>query len=176
MLRLMNEILLLSGCEPIVENDEKASKPKETQNPNIIGDKDTLGECFDSPEYENNPYSAIYKILTENKPCYISRAIYKEGLGWIGFAYGWANRKNVNKGFGLIHILLKHGLSDLYQIPQWIDDGEIDNRNENIKNKDRICITGDGFNIALALNKDGTEKTFIITGYSLSRKKNESKT
>lgn len=162
MLRLTNEILFLAGCEPINEAEKKY------KNPNIIGDKESLGVCFDSPEYENNPYKSIYKILTEKRG-YISHAIYKEGLGWIGFAFGWANLKNVNRGFGLIHIVLKHGLSDLYQIPHWIDIGEIndgtnnndeinDGTNNNDKNKDRICITGDGFNIALALNKDDTGK------------------
>ena len=160
MLRLMNEILFLAGCEPINEAEKKY------KNPNIIGNKESLGECFDSPEYEDNPYKSIYKILTEKRG-YISHAIYKEGLGWIGFAYGWTNRKNVNKGFGLIHIVLKHGLSDLYQIPNWIDIGKIDRKNEQTKGK--ILILGDGFKIALAVNMNNTGKTFIITGYTKSK-------
>ena len=122
-------------------------------------------------QFKNKPKEAIKHLLKVKKGDCIA-ALYREDIGYIDIPFG-QNDKN-NKGFGLKHIVEKHG-KEIAQFGMKIEDflpmivqyGIFKISKDNSK----IELIGDMFKIVISKiaydeNKK-TEKTFVLTAFDL---------
>jgi conserved hypothetical mosaic CUP0956/HP1116/jhp1044-like protein len=135
-------------------------------------------------QFKNKPVQAIKFLMKEQKGDCL-QALYREDIGYIDIVWG-ENDKN-NKGFGLKHIIEKHG-KEIEQlgfkvevfIPIIVQFGEL-----KISNKKpyKIELVGEMFKIVISTKAYSNEtnkmknKTFVLTAFDLRplAKKNKNK-
>lgn len=82
------------------------------------------------------------------------------GDGNVGLVYG----KTGDDGFGLAHIVEKHGKNVAEKIPSILENGKILN-DPSLTNNNRITIVNDDNTGAVRLDWDGKEKQWVVTAY-----------
>lgn len=117
--------------------------------------KDVFGESFD--DFSGKPEEAIEKLITEKRG-FVPSAIFRDGVGDIDFVYG----EKGATGYGLAHIIEKHGEKVLKEIPSIIKDGLIDKRHEKFG---RIYITSDDKKSVIRLDWNGTKRNWLATAF-----------
>ena len=134
--------------------------------------------------FKNKPVEAIKHLMKVKKGDCL-QALYRKDIGYIDIVWG-ENDKN-NKGFGLKHIIEKHG-DEIKQlgfkvevfIPIIVQFGELKISN---KNPCKIELVGEMFKIVISTKAYSNEtnkmknKTFILTAFDLRplAKKNKNK-
>lgn len=118
-----------------------------------------FGESFS--EFSGKPEKAIEKLMSE-KTGYVPAAMHKEGIGDIDFVYG----KGGTTGYGLAHVLEKHGEEVLKKIPSLIATGTVDNSQTKLG---RSFIYSEDKKIVISLTLFDKEHTWLITAYTLDK-------
>ncbi len=123
-------------------------------------------------QFKNQPVEAI-KHLMKVKQGECINALYRDDIGFIDIVWG-ENDEN-NKGFGLKHIIEKHG--DEFRklnftienfIPIVISEGAIKKTNY----KDRIYLYGKNFKAVISTKWNNRKKIFLLTAFELKAVKN----
>lgn len=122
-------------------------------------------------QFKNKPKEAIKHLIKEKKGDCIS-ALYREDIGYIDIPYG-ENDKN-NKGFGLKHIIEKHG-KEITQLGFKVEDfipiivqyGNFKQSND----ADKIQLIGNMFKIIISkkayLDGKKENKIFVLSAFDL---------
>lgn len=126
---------------------------------NVLFQTEDFGPAF--AEYSGKPEGAIAKLLSE-KTGEVPAAIEKAGLGPVDFVYGQEGdpEKNYQGGYGLAHIVAKHGVDVAKQVPGIIRAGSIDR-----SSRDRVYITAKGRRAVVRLDWNGNKKTWLVTAF-----------
>lgn len=123
-------------------------------------------------QFKNKPKEAI-KFLMEVKKGDALSALYRKEIGYIDIVWG-ENDPKTNKGFGLKHIIEKHGkeieqlgfkVEDFIPIAVMFGDYKISKKYRN-----RIELIGNAFKIIITKDKI-KNKTFVLTAFDLRPEK-----
>lgn len=115
-------------------------------------------------QFKNKPVEAIKHLMKVKKGDCL-QALYRKDIGYIDIVWG-ENDKN-NKGFGLKHIIEKHG-DEIKQlgfkvevfIPIIVQFGEL----QKSKKEDKILLEGEMFRVVIYAD---SKKKFILTAFDL---------
>jgi len=123
------------------------------------------------PQFERKPKQAI-KHLQKTKEGECTNALYRDDIGFIDIVWG-ENDKN-NKGFGLKHIIEKHGkeikelgfdVSDF--IPIVVQSGLL----KDAKETSKAILESNMFRVVLMKEWKGKNKKFVLTAFDLRKKR-----
>jgi len=129
-----------------------------------------FGKIF--TQFKNQPRRAI-KHLMKTKEGECISALYRSDIGYIDIVWGENNPKT-NKGYGLKHIIEKHGeeikrlgFSPEELIPIIIQYGKI-----NIKKSDekKIICESETFRFVIITKWNNEQKVFLLTAFDLVKK------
>jgi hypothetical protein len=124
-------------------------------------------------QFKNKPKEAIKHLLKVKKGQCIN-ALYRDDIGYIDIVWG-ENDKN-NKGFGLKHIVEKHGkeikelgfeVEDF--IPIVVQFGDL----KPIIDKNKIFIEGKRYRVVIKTKWNNKEKQFLLSAFDLRLMKNK---
>ena len=125
-------------------------------------------------KFKGKPKEAIKYLLKVQKGDCLE-ALYREDIGYIDIVWG-ENDKN-NKGFGLKHIVEKHG-KEIEQLGFKVEDfipiivqyGEL----KKSQKEEKILLEGNKFRVVLYVD---TKKKFVLSAFDLRpiKKKKKSK-
>lgn len=123
----------------------------------------TISEFFGVPysEYTGKPKEAIEKLIKEQQG-FVPAAIHKDGIGYIDFVYG----KGGITGYGLAHIIEKHGIDIAKALPDLIDRGTVDNSQSHLG---RSFIYSDDKKVVISLNYLNQERIWLLTAYDIDK-------
>ena len=124
-------------------------------------------------QFEKKPQEAI-EYLCKMKDGDCLHALYREDIGFIDIIWGEVTDPIKHKGYGLAHIIDKHGADikalgfSLEQfIPILVTFGEI----AESKDPDKIILKGNNFKIIISKkaykNDVIKNKTFVLTSFSI---------
>lgn len=143
---------------------KKAPKRKSTTRSNY----GEFGRQF--LEFKDKPVEAI-RFLRKRKSGECLKAIKVPTIGYVDFVWG-ENDKN-NKGYGLKHIIEKHGkgIEALgYKIEQFIPIVLLYGIS-SMKSEDNRCILeGKCFRAVVATNYRGKNKQWLLTAFDVTKK------
>lgn len=121
-----------------------------------------FGENF--PQFKDSPSEAILHLM-KVKRGEVKSAMYRKGIGHIDFVWG-------QKGFGLAHIIDRHGremqgigLRPEIVIPNTIRHGAIHHRGK--QKKQRIEIETADFRVVIDQRFEGKKKILLLTAFDL---------
>lgn len=122
--------------------------------------------------YENRPREAI-RLLRRVKQGECPRAFYRPDVGYVDLVWG-ENDPKTNKGYGLKHIIEKHG-KDIEALGYKIEDflsivfqfGEL---NKKKSHKNKIFIEGKNYRMVILCKWNGKEKKLILTAFNIQKR------
>lgn len=114
----------------------------------------------DYPEYKGKGQSAI-DFLVKNKGGQVKGAFHREEIGDIDVVWGEITNAEKHEGYGLSHIIDKHGEGITSKLGDVIENGSFSTNSSN----GRASITKDGFKVAIRRSYNGNKKTWIVTGF-----------
>ena len=123
-------------------------------------------------QFKNQPKLAIKHLLkVKNGEC--PQALYREDIGYIDIVWG-KNDPETNKGFGLKHIVEKHGesIKELgFEIEDFIPI-VVQYGNLSIKKSDKkkLILESKTFRIVIQTRWDNQTKIFLLTAFDLRKK------
>ena len=139
----------------------------ETGNKNGI-----FGPIYD--QFCGQPKLAIKHLLkVQNGEC--PKALYRDGIGYIDIDIVWGeNNPKTNKGFGLKHIVEKHGAS-IKELGFEVEDFipiVVQFGNLSVKKSDdkKLILESETFRIVIQTRWDNQEKIFLLTAFDLRKK------
>ena len=128
-----------------------------------------FGPVFD--QFKNKPVDAIrYLIGVEQGECI--NALYRRDIGYIDIV--WGDNDLNNKGFGLKHIIEKHG-KEIKQlgfevenfIPILVQYGNF----KKSKESDKLLLESEMFRVIIKTVWNGKEKKFLLSAFDLRKEK-----
>jgi hypothetical protein len=137
----------------------------ETENKNGI-----FGPIYD--QFCGQPKLAIKHLLKmQNGEC--PKALYREDIGHIDIVWG-ENDPKTNKGYGLKHIVEKHGAS-IRELGFEVEDFipiVVQFGNLSVKKSDdkKLILESETFRIVIQTRWDNQEKIFLLTAFDLRKK------
>nr|DAW67015.1 MAG TPA: crystallin beta/gamma motif-containing protein [Herelleviridae sp.] len=162
----------VSGLNDKVENTKNESKPKK---PNYTEKKTQEnkqsegngGESPDDgypekdyPEYKGKGQKAV-DFIVKQKGGQVRGAFNRPEIGDIDVVWGKITNAQKHEGYGLAHIIDKHGIEATKKIGDAIKNGDIIHPN----NDNRIAIESNGYHIGLRQQWNGQKKNWIITAF-----------
>ena len=155
----------VSGLNDKHEGEKTASKQKEKAKGKGSGGgdeppKDDGYPEKDYPEYRGKGQEAV-NFIAKNKGGQVRGAFNRKEIGDIDIVWGEITDKDKHEGYGLAHIVDKHGENALSDIGDVINNGEFSQNSSN----GRASIEKDGFKVAIRRSYNGKEKTWVVTGF-----------
>lgn len=108
---------------------------------------------------------AMRRAIRQKKD--IQNAMFREEVGQIDFPWGNSGVKtdDFKHGYGIQHIVRKHGLRDAMKLPYVLAKGNV--RKINDFGDGRIEISHNGFSAYLI--KENSRKAWVLSGYTNRR-------
>lgn len=132
--------------------------------------KGTFGTIY--TQFENKPVKAI-KHLIKVKEGEASNALYRDDIGFIDIVWG-ENDPKTNRGYGLKHIIEKHGkeLQELgFNVWDFISIIVQAGSLVKAKEPEKILLESNMFRVVIVTQWKGKKKQFILTAFDLRSKK-----
>ena len=123
-------------------------------------------------QFCGQPKLAIRHLLkVQDGEC--PRALFREDIGYIDIVWG-KNDPKTNKGFGLKHIVEKHGenINELgFEVEDFIPI-VVQYGNLSVKKSDekKLILESETFRIVIQTRWDNREKIFLLTAFDLRKK------
>ena len=123
-------------------------------------------------QFQGKPKMAI-KHLMKVKKGECTKALYRKDIGYIDIVWG-ENDPKTNKGFGLKHIVEKHGESIKalgFNIEDFIPN-VVQYGNLSVKKSDnkKIVLESQSFRIVVQTKWNDNTKIFLLTAFDLRKK------
>jgi len=123
------------------------------------------------PQFQDKPKEAI-RFLMKRCEGECIKALYRQDIGYIDIIWG-ENDQN-NKGYGLKHIVEKHG-SNIEELGFKVEDfipivvqfGEF---NETVSDAGKKVFESRMFRFVIATNFEGRRKQWLLTSFDLRKK------
>ncbi|MGI5085846.1 LPD1 domain-containing protein [Treponema putidum] len=114
----------------------------------------------DYPEYKGKGQEAV-DFIVKQKGGQVRGAFNRPDIGDIDVVWGKITDKEKHTGYGLSHIIDKHGIEATKKIGEVVKDGQflIDESNN------RIFIENNGYHLGLRQQWDGKKKIWIVTNF-----------
>ena len=140
------------------ENEQPNNTKQENQNKKDKTTSNSYPEK-DYPEYKGKGQEAV-DFIVKNKGGQVRGAFHRKEIGDIDVVWGEVADKEKHTGYGLAHIIDKHGMDAVAKIGDVVNGGDVYRDYKN-----RLCIGKDKFELALREEWYGKKKTWIITNY-----------
>ncbi|MGP1440954.1 MAG: hypothetical protein ACTTJ3_09495, partial [Treponema sp.] len=145
-----------------IENKQDKNTKEKKQNKKIDSAKNAKEDGYpekDYPEYKGKGQEAV-NFIVKNKGGQVRGAFNRKEIGDIDVVWGEVIDKEKHTGYGLAHIIDKHGMEAINNIEDVVKEGKV------IKDeKNRLSIQKDDYNLGLAETWHGKTKIWIITNY-----------
>ena len=123
-------------------------------------------------QFKSKPKKAI-KHLKKVQIGECEKAFFRKDIGYIDLVWG-ENDPKTNNGYGLKHIIEKHG-NEVKQlgfeiedfIPLAVEHGLFDQKRSSEK---KIILTNKMFRVVITKKWNGRSKTFLLTTFDLRKK------
>jgi len=112
------------------------------------------------PEYKGTGQKAI-DFLVKNKGGQVKGAFSRKDIGDIDVVWGEVTNKTEHTGYGLAHIIDKHGDSAAKKLGDVIETGEV----TMMDKRDRIYIEKENYKAVIRNSWNGNPKKWIVTGF-----------
>lgn len=112
---------------------------------------------------------AVRQVLNSKRD--VPNAMYREEIGGIDFLYGKEGdpARKFAGGYGIAHILAKHGQEAVDMIPMVIARGKMSQ-----KYRDRVYFSLDNYMATVRLDFDGQKRTWLVTNFEKYANKKDS--
>jgi len=117
----------------------------------------------DYPEYKGKGQKAV-DFIVKQKGGQVRGAFNRPEIGDIDVVWGKVTNADKHEGYGLAHIIDKHGMDAAKKIGEVIKNGEFITEKTG-----RTGIKTDAFRIGLKKEWFGNKKTWIVTSYELTK-------
>lgn len=148
-----------------IEN-QAAEQPKAKASEQKSGKNDTGDDGYpekDYPEYKGKGQKAV-DFIVKQKSGQVRGAFNRPEIGDIDVVWGKVTNAEKHEGYGLAHIIDKHGMDATNKIGEVIKNGEFITEKTG-----RTGIKTDTFRIGLKKEWFGNKKTWIVTSYELTK-------
>ena len=142
------------------ENQHSGNTKKENQNKKDKSISDNYPEK-DYPEYKGKGQEAV-DFIVKNKGGQVRGAFHRKEIGDIDVVWGEVTDKEKHTGYGLAHIIDKHGMEAVAKIGDAVKNGKVIHPDNN---PDRIAIENNNFHVGLRQQWGDNKKIWIITGF-----------
>ena len=142
------------------ENQHSGNTKKENQNKKDKSISDNYPEK-DYPEYKGKGQEAV-DFIVKNKGGQVRGAFHRKEIGDIDVVWGEVTDKEKHTGYGLAHIIDKHGMEAVAKIGDAVKNGKVIHPDNN---PDRIAIENNNFYVGLRQQWGDNKKIWIITGF-----------
>lgn len=129
--------------------------------------KDGIEENDDSgypeknyPEYKGTGQKAV-DFLVKNKSGQVKGAFSRQDIGDIDVVWGEVTNKIEHTGYGLSHIIDKHGDSAAKKLGDVVETGDVTMTDK----RGRIYIEKDNYRVVIRKSWNGNHKKWIVTGF-----------
>lgn len=129
--------------------------------------KDGIEENDDSgypeknyPEYKGTGQKAV-DFLVKNKSGQVKGAFNRNDIGDIDVVWGEVTNKIEHTGYGLSHIIDKHGDSAAKKLGDVVETGDVTMTDK----RGRIYIEKDNYRVVIRKSWNGNHKKWIVTGF-----------
>lgn len=136
-------------------------------------------------EPERGPFGQVYRqfaggrkakeairFLKKTKGGEAASALYHPDIGLIDLVWG-ENDPETNKGFGLKHIIEKHGkeIKELgFEVESFVPIVLMNGNISGAKEPDKVLIEGKMFRAVIMTEWRGKKKTMLLTAFDLRKK------
>ncbi len=127
------------------------------------------------PQFKNKPKEAII-FLKKKRSGECTKALYRKEIGYVDIVWGENNTDNL--GYGLKHIIEKHGNQIKkfgYEIEDFIPFAFQFGQIQPQKEKYKIRLASDSYMIVLLTEWKGKNKTLLLTSFTLKKKEAKEK-
>jgi mRNA-degrading endonuclease RelE of RelBE toxin-antitoxin system len=125
------------------------------------------------PQFKNKPKEAIL-FLKKKKSGECIKALYREEIGYVDIVWGENDENNL--GYGLKHIIEKHGNQIRkfgYEVEDFIPFAFQFGKIQPQKEKYKIRIANDSYMVVLLTEWKDKNKTLLLTSFTLKKKKSK---
>lgn len=124
-------------------------------------------------QFKNKPREAIQFLLKKQEGECIA-ALYRKEIGYIDIVWGEVTNKVKHTGYGLAHIVDKHG-DEIKRLGFKIEDfiliafifGKIKIGNQ----KTKISLDGEKYRLVISTTWNSKEKTYLLTAFNFTKRK-----
>ena len=110
-------------------------------------------------KFKGKPREAIEHLI-KIKNGQVRGAIHKEGVGDIDFIWGKVTDAKRHKGYGLAHIIDKHGVEEAMKLPKMIEKLNI-----KIKTNNGLILEDEEYRVSIRLDWIGKSKIWVLTAF-----------
>lgn len=125
------------------------------------------GQEKDYPEYKGKGQKAVDFLIRQKSGC-VNGAFYRKDVGSIDIVYGEVHDPVKHTGYGLAHIIDKHGMNDVSKLGEAIEKGSMRVETQKSKNP-RYIIEYQDYRVVLSSEWKGQKRQLVVT--SFTRKK-----
>lgn len=119
------------------------------------------------PEYKGQGQKAV-DFLMRKQSGQIKGAFNRKEIGDIDIVWGKVIDSEKHTGYGLAHIIDKHGEAVAKKLGEIVEKGKLYQTSSN----GRIAIEKDDFTVAIRRSWNGNKKTWIVTGFEKEKTEN----
>ena len=146
------------------ENKQQTDTKKEEQGEKVENNEDkTTNDDYpekDYPEYKGKGQEAV-DFIVKNKGGQVRGAFHRKEIGDIDVVWGEVTDKEKHTGYGLAHIIDKHGMDAVAKIGDVVKSGKIEKNSAN----NQMFIEKDNYHLGLRQQWNGNKKIWIVTGF-----------
>lgn len=124
------------------------------------------GQEKDYPEYKGKGQKAVDFLIRQKNGC-VNGAFYRKDVGSIDIVYGEVHDPVKHTGYGLAHIIDKHGMNDVRKLGEAIEKGNLRNGTDG-----KLLIEHQDYRVVLSSEWKGKERKLVITGFTKLKKGN----
>ena len=124
------------------------------------------GQEKDYPEYKGKGQQAVDFLIRQKSGC-VNGAFYRKDVGSIDIVYGEVHDPVTHTGYGLAHIIDKHGMNDVKKLGEAIEKGKLRSGNDG-----KLLIEHQDYRAVLSSEWKGKERKLVITGFTKIKKGN----
>ena len=125
------------------------------------------GQEKDYPEFRGKGQEAVDFLIRQKGGC-VNGAFYRKDVGSIDIVYGEVHDPVKHIGYGLAHIIDKHGMNDVRKLGEAIEKGSMRVETQKSKNP-RYIIEYQDYRVVLSSEWKGQKRQLVVT--SFTRKK-----
>lgn len=149
---------------------EEARHPRDESGQFANGNEDDHDDSYPEKnysEYKGQGQKAV-DFLMRKRSGQIKGAFNRKEIGDIDIMWGKVIDSEKHTGYGLAHIIDKHGETVAKKLGEIVEKGKLYQTSSN----GRIAIEKDNFTVAIRRSWNGNKKTWIVTGFEKEKTEN----
>ena len=126
------------------------------------------GDNQNFSQYKGKGQKAVDFLLKQKKGC-VNGAFHRDDTGDIDVVWGKVTDPVKHTGYGLAHIIDKHGIQDVHKLGEAINKGEMHVEEKKGKSP-RYVIEYQNYRAIISQEWEGGERQLVVTGFTRDNK------